>query len=255
MRTKGSITAECCICSFVLIISLLLCIQIIGYANASSKALEQLEKRLYDTSISNHTTGIYVVNVVSNLDIDGLKKVRYTAVPYEHCFTMGIHATYEGVLKKSKMQIQAISAKWSGDGIVTPKQNIWDIEPLERGDIIHNMMGSNLDRNFPVLDIYDEYTKQATSIISINTQDASYKSGSDFKHKITQQIDAINNYTGSKSGDVIIDSKDIYQKSVIVVIPNEKLTDAQTRQINEVMSYAKSLDIGIEIKKYQKTSN
>lgn len=255
MRTKGSITAECCICSFVLIISLLLCIQIIGYANASLKVLEELEKRLYDTSVSYHTTGIYMVNVITKLDIDGIKKIRYTAVPYEHCFTMGINATYEGVLKKSEMQIQAISAKWSGNGIVTPQQNIWDVEPLQRGDIIHNMMGSNLDKNFPVLDIYDEYTKQATSIISINTQDTSYQSGSDLKHKIIQQIDAINNYTSSKSGDTIINIEDIYQRSVIVVIPNEKLTDTQTRQVNDAMNYAKSLNIGIEIKKYQKISN
>lgn len=82
MRTKGSITAECCICSFVLIFTLLLCIQIIGYAKATSKTLESIEKRLYETSITYHTTGIYAVNVLTALDVDGLKKGQI------HCGTL-----------------------------------------------------------------------------------------------------------------------------------------------------------------------
>lgn len=168
---------------------------------------------------------------------------------------MGVNAIYEGVLKKNNIKVQVISAKWSGDGIIAPQQSIWELEPFNRGDIIHQMMGANLNRDFPVLDIYDYYTKEAVSIISINTQDDSYQSGLNFKSKIKQQIDTLSCYTYATSGDVKISNEDICQKSVLVVIPNEQLTDQQVRQINEMMSYAESLDIRLKIKKYQKISN
>jgi hypothetical protein len=75
------------------------------------------------------------------------------------------------------------------------------------------------------------------------------------KKKIKQQIDAINSYTIQSLRDVTIDETDIEKKKVLVVIPNEALNKRQRKQIDEMTRYADSLDIELEIKKFQGASD
>ncbi|HPB17371.1 MAG TPA: hypothetical protein PK870_06955 [Clostridia bacterium] len=251
IHTKGRITVESCICSFILIFILLLSIQINGYIKTYSDLLSQLDKRLNDTAVTYHLSGTYLIDIITKIEVHNIDNVRYIAVPYDHFFTLAIHADYDGVLLKSSISVQTASAKWSGDGIKNIDENIWELDPFKRGEAIHYMMGANLDRNFPTLDIYDPYSQEAVSIISINTQDDSYKSGSDLKKKIKQQIDAVNQYSYGEYGGYSICEEDINIKTVVVVIPAAKLNNHQTKQINDMFTYANSMGINLEVKKFQ----
>ena len=63
-------------------------------------------------------------------------------------FTMSARSIYTGVLANNNMHIKAISPKWKGDGIGTAECNIWDLNPFERGDVIHQIMGLILRKIF-----------------------------------------------------------------------------------------------------------
>ncbi|MFA5340489.1 MAG: hypothetical protein WC332_01810 [Clostridia bacterium] len=251
IHTEGRITAESCICSFIIIFILLLSIQLNGYIKAYSDILAELDKRLLDTALIYHSTETYFVDIISKMDVNSIENTRFIAVPNDYCFTLGMYASYKGVIKRNDIYVQTLSAKWSGDKIKKCEDNIWEMDPFERGEAIHAMMGANLDRDFPTLDIYNPYTREAISIISINAQDQSYQSGTDFKKKIKQQIDSINEYTYGNAGNQIIVNEDISYKTVIVVIPAVDLNRHQTNQINDMFEYANDLGIQLEIKKFQ----
>ncbi|MDD3093043.1 MAG: hypothetical protein PHV04_02845 [Clostridia bacterium] len=255
MHTKGSITAECCICSVIIVFALLLSIQLIGYAKANFTILQDLESELRNAAVTYHISDIYLLNPLKKDRYEYVENIRTMALPYEYFFTMSARSVYTGVLANNNMHVKAISPKWKGDGIGAAQCNIWDLNPFERGDVIHQIMGANLDTDFPVLDKYDEFSREAVSIISINTQDSSYLSGTDMKKKIKQQIDAIDSYTIQSLRDVTIDETDIEKKKVLVVIPNEALNKRQRKQIDEMTRYADSLDIELEIKKFQGASD
>jgi hypothetical protein len=213
--------------------------------------LSELDKRLYDTAVIYHATETYLIDVITRIDTDNVDNIRYVAIPCDYYFTLGIYADYNGILGKNKISVKTVSAKWSGDGIRAADENIWNLNPFERGEAIHKMMGANLDLNFPTFDIYDPYSQEAISIISINIKDESYQSGSGLKKKIKQQIDSVNEFSYGKYGSMSISDKDIYSKTVIVVIPIEKLNSHQSKQINDMFRYAEDMGINLEIKKFQ----
>ncbi|HHT95927.1 MAG TPA: hypothetical protein P5064_08475 [Clostridia bacterium] len=250
-HTEGRITAESCICCFVLIFVLLLSIQLNGYIKAHSDLLSELDRRLVNGAVAYHASGIYLVDVITQPEETDINNAIFFAVPYDDFFTLSVFADYSGILKKNRVYVRSVSSKWAGDGKGVVKENIWELDPLERGQVIHKMMGANLDHNFPTLDIYDGYTKEAVSIVSINTQEDSYKSGTELKRKIKKHIDSMDKFTYGEYKGYSVSGEDIREKTVLVVIPNAKLTGHQTKQINDMFKYAKKAGINLEIKKFQ----
>lgn len=248
---RGSITLESAISCLVIIIILMLIIEIIGFAKANLQMIEDLEERLSQVSLIHHQENIYLIDVISPIKAKNVDKVIFTAIPDKKLFHMGAFGRYRGIIKDIGISANSISGKWDGDDKPVPEVNIWALEPFERGRAIHQMMGANLDPNFPLLDIYDEYLGHAKTIISINTQDKSYLSGSDFAKRIKEKIIALRDFEGIEYMGLVINKGDIKKKSLILVIPNLELTPFQTRQLEEMKRFAFISQVDLVIKKFQ----
>ncbi|MFA7672362.1 MAG: hypothetical protein WCY62_00725 [Clostridia bacterium] len=251
MDSKGSITLEASVCSVVFIFLLMFFIHIIGYVDTTMFLKKELDKRLLDTSLTHYMTGVYWVDVMTCDDITNVKNITFCALPYEDCYTMKISGTYCGILAEHAITVASVIPAWKGDGITETENSIWDDDPWQRGIELHSMMGSNLDPDFPILDIYDEYTGEATAIISLNTTDESYLTGYDLKKKIKTCVDELDGYETTTYGDLTIEAADIEKKKVMLVIPNDPLNDHQSRQIEQMIQYAENMGIELKVKKYQ----
>lgn len=251
MDSKGSITLEASVCSVVFIFLLMFFIHIIGYIDTTVYLKKELDRRLLDTSLTHYITGVYWVDVMAGDDVTNVKDITFRALPYDDCYTMKISGTYCGILGEQAITVASVIPAWKGDGITETEGSIWDDDPWQRGIELHSMMGSNLDPDFPVLDIYDEYTGEAVAIISLNTTDKSYLDGNDLKKKIKSCVDELDGYETTTYGDLTIEAMSIEKKTVMLVIPNDPLNDHQSRQIEQMIQYAEDLAIEMKVKKYQ----
>ncbi len=80
-------------------------------------------------------------------------------------------------------------------GEKTGGRGVWDLGPVTRGDAIHERMGQNLPRSFPVVDIFKDGI--VTSIKSIDLQAPSYRKPGVLLSTVRRYIDKV---AGFKSG-------------------------------------------------------
>ncbi|MBO5674040.1 MAG: hypothetical protein J6S09_07110 [Paludibacteraceae bacterium] len=118
---------------------------------------------------------------------------------------------------------------------------IWDMKSLDRGMVIEKMLGGWCD-NFPVIDKYDEITKTATSIKSIDLNAKSYASPSAITRKLNEYTDALYNFKGDKNKNH--DAQKILQKKLEIAIPSNS-SEAALQAVYDAIKYAN--DKGIEV--------
>ena len=118
---------------------------------------------------------------------------------------------------------------------------IWDMKPFDRGMVIEKMLGGWCD-NFPVIDKYDEITKTATSIKSIDLNAKSYASPSAITRKLKEYTDALYNFKGdvNKNHNALI----IFEKKLEIAIPSNS-SEAALQAVDDAIKYAN--DKGIEV--------
>ena len=118
---------------------------------------------------------------------------------------------------------------------------IWDMKPFDRGMVIEKMLGGWCD-NFPVIDKYDEITKTATSIKSIDLNAKSYASPSAITRKLKEYTDALYNFKGDKNK--IHNAQEILQKKLEIAIPSNS-SESALQAVDNAIKYAN--DKGIEV--------
>ena len=122
---------------------------------------------------------------------------------------------------------------------------IWDMKPFDRGMAIEKMLGGWCD-NFPVIDKYDEITKTATSIKSIDLNAKSYASPSAITRKLNEYTDALYNFKGyaNKNHDASI----IFEKKLEIAIPSNS-SESELQAVDDAIKYANDKVIEVIIHK------
>jgi filamentous hemagglutinin len=121
-------------------------------------------------------------------------------------------------------------------------QSVWQLNPLQRGVAIENMLGRSpeLTQNFPVIDRFQNGI--ATSIKSIDLSAASYQNISTLTSRVTGYINTLANWQGTYWGGVQIDAAQITGREVLLAIP-PGATQAQMAALQQLQQWATTVGV------------
>ncbi len=154
-----------------------------------------------------------------------------------------------------KIEQTASSCVWAGeDGVKRAEErveetSIWDMSNINRGKEIRKLQGANLPFNFPTIASFKNGT--ATSIKSLNIDEAYYESSINLKKKLLLYIDKLDKFECGESTEIAIESWQVNKKELRLIIPETELHSNQQQTINECIQIArgKSIDL-VVIKAY-----
>jgi len=128
--------------------------------------------------------------------------------------------------------------------------SIWEKDNFYRGKVIRQMYGANLPENFPVVAIYEN--SMVTMIKSINHTTETYQKSQAFEKTIKKMIDELCRFEGASLGEINIRKKDFAQKRLLLVCPENEFTVTHSKSLENLMSYAASKLIVLDLRRYQK---
>mgnify|MGYP000975478715 CR=1 FL=1 len=150
-----------------------------------------------------------------------------------------------------KLKQTASACIWAGEegvgnsiGDEEDNVSVWDMTNLKRGQEIRKRQGANLPFNFPTIAKFENGT--ATSIKSLNIDEPYYKNALNLEKKITGYINKLEEFEGGTGGGVSINSWEISNKVLILVIPETELTHVQQSVLDKCISAAKSKGITLK---------
>ncbi len=154
-----------------------------------------------------------------------------------------------------KITQTASACVWAGeDGVSSLKgdneeneQSVWNLENIKRGREIRRLQGANLPFNFPVISKYENGT--ATSIKSLNLDEAYYHNTTNLQNKLKGYIRKLQEFNGGKSGSVTIDGNQILKKELILVVPETDISATQQQTLNKCIDIAREQGISLKIVK------
>ncbi|KMW72073.1 hemagglutinin [Photorhabdus luminescens subsp. luminescens] len=137
------------------------------------------------------------------------------------------------------------------DGSKTPME--WGGDIYKQGypfeDFVATQMpkGSRLPKNTEAFDFYDEKTRVATSVKTLDTRTASkIKNPKQLYSSIKKNINDAANFTGGSKGPKVIDSSMISQREVWIAVPKTTTPD-QWEQINRAITYGAEKNVNVKI--------
>lgn len=128
---------------------------------------------------------------------------------------------------------------------------VWELSNLKRGKVIETVFGANLPDTFPVLDIYNQTDRSATMIISLDHTAKTYGKKGNLSAEIKRSADRLIQFESGSAGSYTVNASDILQKKLLIVIPKNLLTTAQSKELMEAMLYCQSAGIEVSIETYQ----
>lgn len=129
-------------------------------------------------------------------------------------------------------------------------ESIWKADNFTRGQVIRQMYGANLPDTFPVIAAFDN--GMATMIKSINHMATTYQKSSVFEQTVRRMINDLSRFEGGEAGNIKVKSKDIYCKRLLLVLPENDLSLSQQKALENLMRYATSKLIVLDLQRYQK---
>lgn len=131
-------------------------------------------------------------------------------------------------------------------------EDIWSLSNFQRGLKIRRIFGANLPNSFPVIARYD--AGKAVMIKSMDLTAASYQKGDTAERTLKGYLKELKKYQGQEkpwgSDSIVIRNEDIKQKELILVIPQNKLSDANEMLLKDIVTYADSIGINMIIERY-----
>lgn len=130
--------------------------------------------------------------------------------------------------------------------------NLWSLSNFARGRKIQRLFGANLPSNFPVIARFEN--GGAVMIKSMDLTAASYQQGNNAQKVIKEYMEGLASYKGQEkpwgsSGTVILE-EDIVSRELLLVIPQNKLSDENEKQLSEMERVAPSMGIALIVKRY-----
>jgi hypothetical protein len=119
------------------------------------------------------------------------------------------------------------------------RTGVWDLNPLDRGNVIEIMLGGNTVHPFPVVDKWVDATGTATSIKSIDLTAPSYTDRpSKIYSTLKGYIDKLVAFDGKEMGGTEILAHEIQSRVLQVAIPPGSALADQATQLNRARDYA-----------------
>lgn len=125
---------------------------------------------------------------------------------------------------------------------VSKSASVWEMASYtDRGLAIEEMLGSNLPKNFPVIDKFANGV--ATSIKSIDLTAETYGKGNNLLNTLKGYVNKLDDFNGKTFGGATVNGSDITSKVLEVAIQPGKASLSQWEQISKAMQYAKDNNI------------
>lgn len=128
--------------------------------------------------------------------------------------------------------------------VIVSNKNVWDMDNFTRGKTIRDIFGGTLPYNYPVIAAYSHGT--AISIKSIDHTADTYNDSIKFENEIRSMIDKLSDYEGTED-------MPIKQRHLLLVMPTNQMTTAQSSIIGKMISYAVAKNVFINIQIYQES--
>lgn len=216
---------------------------------SSSKAVNFITKNIDKTD----EIADLIISVSKNFPDDFAKLIPTSSLDeiaeaFKKNNTMS-HKTYDeiaSILKKAGKELPTLADDFPEAKKVASNTDVWNKLPSDRGVAIDDLLGNNLGRYYPTYDKYDEATKIATSIKSIDPMCTSYKTASGFRGVLRKHARALMNgrnyvvFEGNKINNIV--------RRLELAFPNVPLTDVQKQVLDEfIQEYSGIFDIVITI--------
>ena len=122
----------------------------------------------------------------------------------------------------------------------------WTLPALQRGQVIHRILGANLPQNFPVIDRF--VNGVATSIKTLDLNAATYQNIGALASKVQGYINALANFQGATRGpwSIGIPTNPITARVLELAIP-PGATPAQLAALQQLQQYAANLGVTLNI--------
>ncbi len=132
--------------------------------------------------------------------------------------------------------------------IVQAGQQVWAMNPLERGRVLHQLLGQNLPERFPVV---DRMVWEEGKVISIKTLDLgaqSYQNLERLQRVVQGYIQKLAEFQGASYGGVRIEPEHIKIRELWLVIPGA--SEAQWKVLQALQEAAAKSGIVLRIIQY-----
>lgn len=130
--------------------------------------------------------------------------------------------------------------------------DIWALSNFQRGLKIRRIFGANLPSNFPIIARFE--SGKAVMIKSMDLTAASYQEGDHAQEKLKEYMDELAAYKGQEkpwgSSGTVIQKKDIKSRELLLVIPQNKLSDANEKLLSDMVKSASFQGITLVVKRY-----
>lgn len=128
---------------------------------------------------------------------------------------------------------------------------VWQLGNFERGRVLQKIYGANLPENFPVIDIYNEPEKIVTMIVSIDHTSPSYQKSGELNKTIRKAARKLNDFDGAEFNGYAVKNKNIKKKVLLLIMPKNRATMSQSKELIEVSAHCASIGIDMRIEYYQ----
>jgi filamentous hemagglutinin len=125
-------------------------------------------------------------------------------------------------------------------------QNLWNMNPFTRGNVIENLLGisPNLAQNFPVIDRFKNGI--ATSIKSLDLGARSYQNLTTLTRTVEGYVNKLASWQGANWGGVRIDPQMIQVRELLLAIPPDA-SQAQMANLQQLQTWAQSVGVTITV--------
>ena len=131
-------------------------------------------------------------------------------------------------------------------------EDIWSLNNFQRGLKIRSLFGANLPANFPVIARFED--DKAVMIKSMDLTAASYQKGDNAQKTLKEYMDELAAYKGQEkpwgSSGTVIQGEDIHSRELLLVIPQNKLSNANEKLLSDMIRSAPSMGITLVVKRY-----
>ena len=260
-KIRGSVSIEAALVFplFILIVIVIAIVCRISVATSNLKHIALLNADSFATSTESVADFVLVRLNAKKQWIageDGLKLVGPTRASGE--VSVKAKATvkcYVPFFNISPIRISqtGVSLEWIDNGSGNDEQNqenVWNLPPMERGNVIQTHFGRNLPEFFPSICIFKN--SKAVSIISMDVTLKTYTEPGGIEKEISKAGQNLSDFSGGQNGSVIILDSQVIVKELWIVIPAGQLTAIQENEIANALKVVTSKGVKVKVIEYLK---
>ncbi len=132
------------------------------------------------------------------------------------------------------------------------EEDIWSLSNFQRGLKIRRLFGANLPDSFPVISAFKG--GKAVMIKSMDLTAAGYQTGGNAEKTLKGYINELAKYKGQEkpwgSEGIVIKKESIKSREVLLVIPQNKLSAANEAMLTDMIGFARSKGVDLNIERY-----